>query len=67
MKKEIELLKRSVHEIRELRNQNVLMDARLEMFDKMFTLFTTEPAHSGLGMSPDLAIEIENFINKKAS
>lgn len=67
MKTEIELLKRSVHEIRELRNQNALMDARLEMFDKMFTLFITSPVHSGHGMSPDLAIEIENFIDDKAS
>jgi len=62
MKEEIELLKQASGEIKQLRKENELMGARLDMFDKMMTLFHTEPNRRGKGMSPDLVFEIDKFI-----
>lgn len=62
MENEFELLKEAVSEIRSLRRQNELMNARLEMFDSMMAFCNTTPAFKSQGMSPDLAYRIEKFI-----
>ena len=65
MEPEFVLLKQAASEIRVLRNQNQIMAARLEMFDNMMLVLHTEPARKGQGMSPDLAWEIDRFIEKE--
>lgn len=67
MEKELDLLKQSVFEIRTLRNQNQLMAARLDMFDSLMSVLHTDVARKGQGMSPDLAWEIEKFIEKEGT
>lgn len=58
------LLEESVIEINCLRRQNEVMRAKLEMFDSMMLLFTTEPYRKGQGMSPDLVAGIERFLKE---
>lgn len=50
------------HEIKILRRQNELMNARLEMFDAMTQLLHTNPATKNCGMSPDVVQSIEMFL-----
>jgi len=64
MTREHELLKSAVSETRMLRNENKHMATRLDMFDKMWLLFTSSPNHQGQGMSPDLTWEIEKHIER---
>lgn len=64
----LQLLNQSVSEIRQLRQENNLMAARLDMFDKMILLFDTQPNYRGQGMSEDLCWKIEKYtqsINKQ--
>lgn len=57
------MVEMALNEIDYLRKVNELMSARLEMFDKMYLLFTTYPAFekSG-GMHPDVAYELRKSI-----
>jgi hypothetical protein len=64
MTHEQELLKRAVQEIRGLRTENRVQAARLDMFDKMISLFQAEPPRHGGMMAPDLAWEIDKCIEK---
>ena len=61
--KEQDLLQRAINEIKQLRSQNSLMNARLDMFDKMMVLFHTQPAYAGGQMSPDLVWEMEKHLD----
>jgi hypothetical protein len=59
------LLEKTVVEIRQLRQQNAIMGARLQMFDQMMLVFNTQPAYQGQGMSPDVCYEIEKHIESE--
>jgi len=65
MEEEIRLLKYASNEIKSLRNQNNLMAARLDVFDKCILLLTANTQSSGMVMSPDLAWEIDKFVSSK--
>lgn len=65
MEKELELLSRANAEIKNLRRQNELMNARLEMFDSINAILHTQVASQSQGMSPDLVWEIDKFISSK--
>lgn len=52
----------AVSEIESLRRQNELMSARLDMFDKMILLFTSEPSFPRTGAAPDLVYELRKYI-----
>jgi hypothetical protein len=65
MENEFLLLEEAVSEIRSLRKQNELMNARLEVFDSMMAILHTTPAYKSQGMSPDLAYRIEKFIESR--
>lgn len=65
MEKEHQLLKEAANEIRNLRGQNQLMNARLEMFDCMMAVLNTDIARKSQGMSPDLVWEIEKHLEKE--
>jgi hypothetical protein len=64
MKQELDLLKRAAEEIKQLRSQNQLMTARLDVFDKMMLLFTVSPTFAGQGMGPDIVYDINKQIVK---
>lgn len=59
------LLLRAASEIRSLRQQNKLMNARLEMFDSVMILLHSSPAQKSQGMSEDIAWQIDNHINSQ--
>jgi hypothetical protein len=60
---EKELLERALVEIKGLRRQNELMNARLSMFDAVMSALHGQPATEQRGgMSPDIAYEIEKRI-----
>lgn len=55
-------MKEAAAEIRSLRRQIELKDARLDMFDQMMVLLHSEPARrTGMGMSPDIAWELDRM------
>lgn len=56
------LLLESAAEIKQLRFENNSMAARLDMFDKMILLFTTQPNYPGVGMSEDVIYKIEKHL-----
>ncbi len=59
----IDLLTRAEDHILNLRRQNELMSARLDMFDAMTQLLHTKPStQNHCGMSPDLVYEIRKSI-----
>lgn len=60
----VRLLKHSVFEINKLRKHNEIMSTRLDMFDKMFLLFTSTPQGTNHGMSHDLVWEIEKTLGE---
>jgi len=62
MKEELQMLKEATFEIKNLRRQNELMRARLDMFDAMNAILHTQVASQSQGMSPDLVWQIEKFI-----
>lgn len=60
MTTEQSLLQESVYEIKRLRKDNELMNARLTMFDSMMMMLHTTPAYKGQGMcAEDLVYKIE--------
>lgn len=59
------LLERTVSEIRQLRQQNGIMGARLQMFDQMMLVFNTTPAYQGQGMAPDICYDVEKHIESE--
>jgi hypothetical protein len=64
MTDDLHLLQRASNEIKELRKQNELMSARLEVFDSMMAVLHTPIAtkmHGG--MAPDLVYEIDKYIS----
>ncbi len=62
---ELSLLKSAVSEINQLRNQNKVMSARLEMFDNVMLLFRTNTDRGGMCSSPDIVWEIESYFKKQ--
>lgn len=67
MKQEIKLLQEAANEIKQLRQENAIMGARLDMFDKMILLFETMPAYRGMQMGEDLVRKIEKHIETEPS
>ena len=65
MEQSIDLLKQATNEIKNLRWQNELMQARLGVFDNMMALLNTRVERGGKAMSPDLVYHIEKFIAAK--
>jgi len=60
---EKEILERALGEIKGLRRQNEIMNARLSMFDAVMSALHGTPAHEQRGaMAPDIAYEIEKRI-----
>lgn len=57
------LLREAASEIRQLRQKNGIMAARLDMFDSVMLLFRTEPAFPREGMTEDLVWKIETCLN----
>lgn len=54
-----DLLKEAIFEIKSLRNQLQLANARLEMFDAIQAMLHTDIARRGNGMSEDIVAKIE--------
>lgn len=63
---ETKLLKESVNEITDLRRQNELMSARLQMFDSMMLMFNTAPNYGNRGMGEDLVWKINKHIESQS-
>lgn len=59
-----QLLREAVFEIKQLRKQNEIMSARLDMFDKCMLIFQSAPAYQSQGMSPDLVWQIEKHLTE---
>ena len=62
---EIDLMRAAAAEIRHLRNQNMIMSTRLNMYDQMMALFHAEVPRNGVGMSEDIAWAIDKHIEQK--
>ncbi len=62
MNDQTSLLQGAINEIRQLRNQNQIMGARLQMFDDMMLLLRTPPNIPGRGCSPDIIYDLEKQI-----
>lgn len=62
MTRDHQLLKEAAQEIRNLRTSNEHMGTRLDMFDKMWTLFTSGPNFTGQAMGEDLAWKIDKHL-----
>jgi hypothetical protein len=60
----INLLRLSQDEIRNLRRDNELMSARLEMFDAIQAMLHTDLARKNYGMTEDLVFKIEKSIEE---
>lgn len=58
----IDLLTQAAFEIKQLRRDNELMAARLQMYDQMMQLFHTEPYRPAQGVSPDVVYQIDKFV-----
>jgi hypothetical protein len=65
MKEETQMLREAAMEIKNLRRQNELMAARLDVFDSMMAVLHTPIAMKSQGMSPDLVWEIEKYLDKQ--
>lgn len=67
MTKELMLLQEASKEVKGLRNQNNLMAAKLDMFDKCFMLLTANINNGGLMSMGSELVEwrIDNFIADK--
>lgn len=63
----IALLQRAANEIKCLRNENKIMAARLDTFDKMIAVFNAQPERQGGAFSPDVIYEIEKHITDELS
>lgn len=62
---EKELLERALSEIQQLRRQNELMNARLQMFDAVMSALHGQPAVDRAGgMVPDIAWDIQKRITQ---
>lgn len=65
---EKELLQRALQEIKSLRRQKEITDARLGMFDDVMSALHGQPARSGTGLiHPDLVYEIEKHLSNEAN
>jgi hypothetical protein len=58
----VNLLNGAANEIVQLRQSNALMAARLDMFDKMVSIFQTVPFSQGMGYSPDIVYDIRKQV-----
>lgn len=62
MNDQTSLLQGAINEIKQLRNQNQIMGARLQMFDDMMLIFKSIPNVPGRGCSPDIVYDLEKTI-----
>lgn len=65
MEEELQMLREAANEIKNLRRQNELMSARLDVFDSMMAVLHTPIATKSQGMSPDLVWKIEKYLDKQ--
>lgn len=65
MEDELLMLREAANEIKNLRRQNELMSARLDVFDSMMAVLHTPIATKSQGMSPDLVWKIEKYLDKQ--
>lgn len=56
------LLREANFEIKQLRKENDIMRARLDMFDSVMMLLHSTPAHKSVGMAEDVTWKIEKFL-----
>lgn len=60
------LLSQAYHHIKNIEASNQRMGLRLDMFDKMYTLFTARPNGEGvMSESQNITWQIDNFLNKE--
>lgn len=59
---EKQLLEKSAIEIAQLRNQNTFMSARLNMFDNIMTLLSTNMNRGGMESKSDILGEIQQYL-----
>jgi len=65
--KEVSLLKEAAREIEQLRNQNRIMSARLDMFDNIQVMLRTDyQSGRSMGMVPDIVWEINRHLENMA-
>lgn len=57
-----DLLQRASNEIKQLRQQNASMAARLDMFDKCMDLFYAQQNRGNMGMGEDITWQIKMLI-----
>lgn len=62
-KDEERMFQEAVNEIRSLRRQNELLSAKVDVFDSIMQVLHTSPATKNVGMSPDVAWQIEKHLN----
>lgn len=62
MKKENMLLQAAANEIINLRKENMMKGARLQMFDDLMLLLRTSPGYGGMESRPDIVREIDEHL-----
>jgi hypothetical protein len=60
----IQTLKEAQYEIKQLRRQNEILSAKVEVMDNFMLILHTTPANRLTGASPDVVYAMENEINK---
>lgn len=67
MNQELQMLKAATKEIEQLRIENKVMNARLNMFDNIMMLLSTEPQRGGMMCSPDVVYDLKKHIDNLES
>ena len=67
MTEQLELLHRASAEIKQLRNENHIMRAKLDVFDSCMMLLTSQVRGSNVASTEDVAWQIDKFIANQES
>lgn len=67
MNQELQMLKYATKEIEQLRVENKVMGARLNMFDNIMMLLSIEPQRNGMMCSPDVVHDLKKHIDNLES
>lgn len=58
-----QLLQQASDEIKQLRYENQMMSARLEVFDNVMLLFKSYPRETGIIAKPDICYDIKKYLD----